>query len=131
MTEVNKTSLNAGLVVRKLLLESEVVMERTKKIFPLVTDKAELPYIVYRRMSLEHSPTKAGYPGADTVRVEVSVFTEKYGEGVELAEAVRQALDYSHGEAEDVRMRSCVLSDAEELWEDDAFVQNLVFTIKI
>lgn len=131
MAEFKKTSLNAGLVVRQVLMGSEVVRGHTGRIFPVVTDEAELPYIVYRRLSLDHSATKAGYPGADTVRMEVSVFTEGYGEGVELAEAVRQALDYSHGEAEGVRMRSCVLSDAEELWQDDAFVQNLVFTIKI
>lgn len=131
MAEVRKTSLNAGLIIRKILMESEAVTQRTKKIFPVVIDKAELPYILYRRAALEHNPTKAGQPGADTVQMEVNVYTAAYGEGVELAEAVRAALDYAQGEISGLKMRSCTLTDSEEGWEDDACVQNMTFTIKL
>jgi|LAHS01.1.fsa_nt_gb hypothetical protein len=131
MAEVRRTSLSAGLIIRKILLESEAVTQHTDKIFPVVIDKAELPYILYRRAALEHNPTKAGYPGADTVQMEVNVYTEAYGEGIELAEAVRSALDYAQGEVPGLKMRSCVLTDSEEGWEDDACIQSLVFTIKI
>ncbi|RRC99051.1 DUF3168 domain-containing protein [Prevotella sp. OH937_COT-195] len=131
MAEVRKTSLNAGLIIRKILMESEAVTQRTKKIFPIVIDKAELPYILYRRAALEHNPTKAGQPGADTVQMEVNVYTAAYSEGVELAEAVRAALDYAQGEISGLKMRSCTLTDSEEGWEDDACVQNMTFTIKL
>lgn len=131
MAEVRKTSLNAGLIIRKILLESEAVARLTRKIFPVVIDKADLPYILYRRAALEHNPTKAGQPGADTVQMEVNVYTAAYDEGVELAEAVRAALDYAQGEAGGLKMRSCTLTDSAEAWEDDACVQNMVFTIKI
>lgn len=131
MAEVRKTSLNAGLIIRKILMESEAVTQRTKKIFPVVIDKAELPYILYRRAALEHNPTKAGQPGADTVQMEVNVYTAAYAEGVELAEAVREALDYAQGEVPGLKMRSCTLADSEEGWEDDACVQNMTFTIKL
>nr|WP_158611158.1 DUF3168 domain-containing protein [Prevotella sp. OH937_COT-195] len=112
-------------------MESEAVTQRTKKIFPIVIDKAELPYILYRRAALEHNPTKAGQPGADTVQMEVNVYTAAYSEGVELAEAVRAALDYAQGEISGLKMRSCTLTDSEEGWEDDACVQNMTFTIKL
>lgn len=105
--------------------------KRTNKIFPIVIDKAQLPYILYRRAALEHNPTKAGLPGADTVTMEVVCYTAQYAEGVELAESVRAALDYSQGESAGVRMRSCMLTDSEEGYEDDAFMQQLVFQVKI
>lgn len=131
MGEVSKTSLNAGLIIRKILLESAAVVNRTKKIFPVVIDQATLPYILYRRAAFDHNPIKAGFPGADTVHIEINVYTETYNEGVELAEAVRAALDYSKGEVPGLSMRSCVLTGSEEGWEDDAYVQSLTFTIKI
>lgn len=126
-----KTSLSAGAVIRSILLSDEEVKKRTNKVFPIVIDNAQLPYILYRRASLQHNPTKAGMPGADTVTIEVVCYTAKYAEGVELAEAVRAALDYSKGERDGVQMRSCTLADSEEGYEDDAFLQQLVFQVKI
>lgn len=126
-----KTSLSAGAVIRDMLLRSEAVMQRTNKVFPIVIDKATLPYILYRRAALEHNPSKAGQPGADTVRIEVVCYTAKYVDGVELAEAVRETLDYAQGEKDGLRVRSCILVDSEEGYEDDAFVQHLDFNVKL
>lgn len=126
-----KTSLSAGAVIRAMLMGSEAVMQRTNKIFPIATDKALLPYILYRRAALEHNPTKAGQPGADTVTIEVVCYTAKYADGVELAEAVREALDYQQGESDGLTVRSCMLADSEEGYEDDAFVQHLDFIVKL
>lgn len=126
-----KTSLSAGAVIRDMLMKSEAVMQRTNKIFPIATDKALLPYILYRRAALEHNPTKARQPGADTVTIEVVCYTAKYADGVELAEAVREALDYQQGESDGLTVRSCMLADSEEGYEDDAFVQHLDFIVKL
>lgn len=128
---VSKTSLSAGEIIRAILVEDPEVAARTGKVFPVVEDNADLPYIVYRRTQLEQNPTKAPRPGADTVGIEVLCYTEHYGEGVELAEAVRTALDGKQGEIDGLVMRSCYLSDSEEAWQDDAYVQQLVFTVKI
>lgn len=130
-TTVPKTSLSVGEIIAAMLNGSEAVKERTNKIYPVVVDNAKLPYVAYRRTSLDKIPTKFGV-GADTVAIEVLCFTEKYGEGVELAEAVREALDQKQGTNADgaMTMRSCVLSDADEAWQDDAFVQQLVFAVK-
>lgn len=126
-----KTSLSAGSIIRDILLSNEEVKRRTNKVFPIVIDNAQLPYILYRRAALAHNPTKQGMPGADTVTMEVVCYTAKYAEGVELAEAVRQALDYASGEHDGVNMRSCTLADSEEGYEDDAFVQQLVYQVRI
>lgn len=126
-----KTSLSAGSVIRDMLLKDPEVKKRTNKVFPVVTDTAVLPYILYRRAAMEQNPTKTGYPGADTVVIEVVCYTEKYADGIELAEAVRAALDGKQGEKDGVVMRSCVLSDSEEGYDSDAYAQQLVFRVKI
>ena len=63
--------------------------------------------------------------------IEVICYTEKYSEGVELAEAVRAALDGKQSEKDGLVMRSCVLTDSEEGYDSDAYAQQLVFNIKI
>ena len=128
---VNKTSLSAGAIIRAVLLDNPVVAARTRKIFPVVTDQAELPYIVYRRASLESNPQKSGRPGTDMIELEILCCTASYAEGVELAEAVRGALDYTETEHDGLRLRACHLTASEESYEGDAYVQQLVFTAKM
>lgn len=133
MAVKHKTSLSAGELIREVLLDDPEVHSRVKKIFPVAVDEAKLPYILYRRAALSVRPQKAGQPGADTLQIEVLCFTESYAEGVELAEAVRAALDYKEAvnDAGDMRMRSCTLTDSEEAWQDDAFVQQMIFSVSI
>lgn len=127
---VSKSSLSAGEIIRDILVNNAEVAARAKKVFPVVEDSAELPYIVYRRTQLEQEPVK-GRRGADTVGIEILCYTQHYTEGVELAEAVRDALDGAQGEKDGLVMRSCYLADSEEAWQDDAYVQQLVFNVKI
>lgn len=127
---VSKSSLSAGEIIRDIMVNNAEVAARAKKVFPVVEDSAELPYIVYRRTQLEQEPAK-GRRGADTVGIEILCYTQHYTEGVELAEAVRDALDGAQGEKDGLVMRSCYLADSEEAWQDDAYVQQLVFNVKI
>ncbi len=128
---VPKTSLSAGKVIRAVLLEDPEVAKKTNKVFPVATDSAELPYILYRRTALSPTPQKSGKPGADEIQVEVICFTERYSEGVELAEAVRAALDQVDAEDDGLRLRSCLLIESEEAYQDDAYVQQLVFSMRM
>ena len=102
-----------------------------KESFPVVVDSAQLPYVAYRRSRLERNPTKAKAPGADTVQIDVNCYAATYEESIALAEAVRAALDYAQGEIPGLKMRSCTLADAEEFYEDDAFVESLAFKVQI
>ena len=126
-----KTSLSAGAVIRGILIADTDVTRIAKKVFPVVTDKAELPYVAYRRSRLEHNPTKAKNPGADTVQIDINCYAATYEKSIELAEAVRAALDYVQGEKDGLVMRSCTLVDGEEIYEDDAYVQCLTFQVQI
>ena len=126
---MKKTSLSTGSIVYDLLSRDAEVSARATKIYPVVADEARLPYIVYRRSRLEHAPAKPW--GADTVQVDVLCYAAAYSESVELAEAVRAALDYQKGEAGGIRMRSCTLADSSEDWTGVAYLQVLNFNIKI
>lgn len=126
----NKTSISAGLVIYSLLSENADVMAKAKKVYPVVADSATLPYVVYSVVGFTQTPVKSA-SGADSVDVQVSCYTEAYTDGVELAEAVRAALDGVTANLDGLVMRSCVLSDVGDGWQDDAYVQNLLFTCKI
>lgn len=128
---VPKTSLSVGAIVRDILMNDADVSSRVTKVFPVVTEKANLPYIAYRRSRTEHNPTKAKNPGADTVQLDLLCFTATYGDGIELAEAVRAALDYKQAEKDGLVMRSCTFAGGEEYYEDDAYVQELSFKINV
>lgn len=124
------TSLSAGLIINDILSSDETVASIATDVFPIVSDEAKLPYVSYRRINYDQDPVKSNY-GSDTIQVEVNCYAEKYAQSVELAEAVRAALDGVQKSVDDVMMRSCFLSSSSEDWENDAFVQSLVFTIKI
>ena len=126
---MKKTSLDAGSIIFEMLSNDREVMKRANKVFPVSDADAKLPYVIYRRSELEHSPAKP--QGADAVTMNVQCFAAKYRESVELAEAVRAALDYKEGSIDGLRMRSCTLVGGSEDWGNNAYVQELVFNIKI
>lgn len=127
----SKTSLSAGLLVRAVLLNDPEVSALTTRIFPVVTADDTLPYIQIRRRTMGETQMKTRSPIAGEVELELACFTGDYDQGVELAEAVRYALDNVQASYGDMYMRSCYLVDSEETFTDDAFVQLLAFRIKI
>lgn len=125
------TSLSAGAVIRDVLTHDAGVAAITSNVYPIITDEATLPYVLYRRTSLDHNTSKAGAPGADTVRIEVVCYAATYAGSIALAEAVRAALDYKQATVGTMTMRGCFLESADETWEDDAYGQQLIFNVKI
>ncbi|MBQ7212790.1 MAG: DUF3168 domain-containing protein [Muribaculaceae bacterium] len=124
------TSLSAGNIIYDILANDTAVKAIVTKVFPVVTDKAELPYVAYRREHLTHNAAK-NRRGADELVVMVNCYAETYSDSVELGEAVRAALDYSRGKYGDIEMRSCTLTDSSETYAEDAYIQQLEFTIRI
>lgn len=129
---VNNTILSAGLVICNVLKNNSDVQAITKgKIYPVVsTDKAILPYVVYRRAAIDSEQIKSG-KSSDKASIEIICFAENYEASIMLAEAVRAALDGKCFSQDNLVMRSCYLSDSEEVWQDDAFLQRLTFVINI
>jgi len=124
------TSISSGLVIYDMLTDNSTLMNMVTKVFPVITDQAILPYVCYRCSGMGQAPVKTGI-GADTLVLEVRCFAATYRESVELAEEVRETLDNQQGSFAGLRMRSCVLTNRVEDWSDDAFLQELEFTLKI
>lgn len=125
-----KTCLSAGEIVRAVLMGDPAVSERVKNVYPIVADASELPYIVYRRTGYEQTAVKSP-KGGDTVHIEVLCLAASYLESVEIAEAVRAALDGMQAEYEGLTIRGCTLEDSSEDWEADAYIQQLVFRCRM
>lgn len=129
----NVTALSAGQVIRDLLTGTPPIMQLATAVFPVVTAEATLPYIAFRRSKLitRSSASGGGSVSADTVEMELAVYSQEYAEGLKLAELVRETLDNKQVKSADLTMRACVLTDAAESFDGDAYIQQLTFTIKI
>lgn len=128
MLQTKPSILSAGAALYEILSKS--LKNDVTKVFPVVTDEATLPYICYRREGLEATPVKY-IPSADTALFSVACFAATYQGSVTLAEAVRSILDGYEGVTEQgLYIRSCMLTDAKEEWNNDAYVQMLTFTVR-
>lgn len=132
---VNKmnTSLSAGAVIAAVLLADEAVKAITENVIPVFSpvEQLRLPYIVYRRSKLNVRSVAGNVRGAESAEMEVACYAASYSGSVELAEAVRAALDRRQAEAGGMRMRCCTLIDSSEDYDDDAYIQTLVFDVKV
>lgn len=121
------SSISAARVVRSILLDSAVA-SKVNKIYPVVVDKADKPYIVFRRVSMIPARAK-NVIVEDSATIQILVVTDDYDSGLEIAEEVRKALDCRN--LSQYGVSECILTNAQETWMDDAYVQDLYFTIKM
>lgn len=129
---MSKTSISAGYIIAAILDSNEALQELgITGVFPIVSEKdAILPYISYQRTGLVQQPAKTG-KGADTAQLTITCFAADYEGSLQIAEAVREALDGMTAEYDEMRMRSCVLENSTEDWANDAYIQELVFSVRI
>lgn len=129
-----RTVLSAGLAIVRLLEASERVTALVgSKIYPVFSKKeVEAPYIIYRRAALESTQVKTGMP-ADSAIIDVWCYGSTYGQGVDIAEAVRTALECRQTSAGGLAVRRCTLIEAEEdaISPDGVMVQMMKFEIRI
>lgn len=117
-------------MIYKLLSEDEEVMGKVTKIYPVIADVAELPYIYYRRFDGEYTPVKTGV-GADTSIVEINCCAEDYESAVDLAELVRKVLDGRSASDQEMTMRVCRYVRSEDVYQDDAHKVVMEFKVSI
>lgn len=127
-----KTSISARYIIAAILGNDEALQGLgITDVFPTVLEKeAILPYISYQRTGMSQQAVKTGQ-GADAAQITVNCYAAEYEESLLIAEAVRAALDGRQATYEDMRMRSCTLEGSSEEWADDAYIQELVFNVKI
>lgn len=118
------SSISIGMALRDALMTDERVASLATACFPVGADDATLPYITYYCGEMVEAATK-DCRGYDRLRMFVECYSADYDSGVELAEAVREALR-NPGRG----MRGCFLADRKELRASGAFCQQMVFEIR-
>lgn len=121
-------SLQIGKVIYHILSNDTGIVDKVEnKIYPLVADvDTTFPFIVYRRTKVVPADSKDRFVYSEDIYVEVIVASDKYNEGVEIADLVRDSLQ--KGKYNDIK--DIQLSDADEEYKEDTFIQNLTFKIK-
>lgn len=100
-------------------------------VFPVVADvEVNYPFVAYMRTGINADYTKDGQ-SCDTVTVNIVCVADNYTASVDLANAVRAALDGKRYADDSVNIRQIKMDGATENFLDDAFVQELTFEIII
>lgn len=120
-------NFKVGSEIRKLLMASNSVTQKLgDKIFPLVANAGTLfPFLVYRRAAYRPASNK-DYQ-SEIVSIEIAIATVKYEEGVDIADAVADALNGKHTEIiEDIEITNIF-----EEYTDDTFIQKINLEINL
>ena len=126
--------------MRGLLEADSDLMEviPASKIFPLVVgENVKYPYITYVRDNIYPQYTKAAPCGGWTNSVSITyrVYTGFDGSahdlGEDLANRLRNALEWNSYQDEDIKIHPIELSSAIEYFSEDGFCQQLTFTTQV
>ena len=126
-------SILIGKLIYKLLANDGQMNKLVtyKNIFPLVANaETAYPFVVYSRTSLNVEYCKDGV-AEDIAEVQVLAVSDNYVESLDVANRIRSILELMKYKDNDIRVTECKLSSITEEFMEDAFIQRLVFTIKI
>ena len=125
-------SLQVGKAIYNLLSNDANVTGRVQnKIYPLIADTGTtFPFIVYRRTGIEPSDSKDRFIYKEDTYVEVAIASDKYNESIEIADSVKDALQGKRGNYSGINIQDIRMTNADEDYIEDTFIQNLTFNIK-
>ena len=125
-------SLQVGKAIYTLLSSNQQLVSMVDgNIFPLIAEiNTTFPFIVYKREAITPQYTK-DYWTSDEVMINIMVASDDYVESIEIADLVRQSLDQKKGEYSGIKIRDLRLTQADEDFIDDTYIQYLTFKIKI
>lgn len=121
---------NIGNIVRTILLNDEDVKAQvSNNIFPIVApENTADDFLVYRRAQYSKSSVKMGVY-EDKCELIIVAICSNYDNSIELASKVDNALTGKHTLENGIKL-DIALSDSTEMYEDDKYIQTLIFTIK-
>ena len=125
-------SLQVGKAIYNILSNDANVTSRVhNKIYPLIADTCTtFPFIVYRRTGIEPSDSKDRFIYSENTYVEVVIASDKYNESIEIADLVKDALQGKKGNYSGINIHDIRMTNADEDYIEDTFIQNLTFNIK-
>ena len=119
-----------GNEIRTLLLNDENIVEPVKtNIFPLIApESTEGDFIIYIREKYKKLAVKMGVY-QDECEVAVIGISDNYDNAIALASKIDNCLSGYHILENGVKIQ-ITLADSTETFEDDKYIETLVFTIK-
>ena len=120
-----------GDAIRDILIADQDVYEQVgNHIYPLVAaENTKGDFIVYLRQKYGRSYVKQGIY-EDECEVAVVAISENYDNAVKLASNIDAALSGRHTNDEDGCTVDIMLSDSTETFDDNKYIETLVFSIK-
>ena len=121
-------SLQIGKAIYHLLSKDSGIKEKVgSKIYPLIVEESTtFPFIIYKRTNITPNYTKGSYAVNESVMVDIVIASKDYIDTIELADYVRDALEGRRGNFAGVEIR---MTNADEDYIEDTFIQNLTFDI--
>lgn len=124
---------NNGLLVGKLIFltlsnDSAITEYVGDKIYPVVAPyEVTNPYIVFTRVNDSGTQySKDGVYG-DTINFQISVFSDKYIEAVEVANLVRNSFEDHRISNNELEIYNIRMTSASEQFVEDTYIQQLTF----
>ena len=121
-------SLQIGKAIYHILSNDTDVVDRVQnKIYPLIADvDTTFPFIIYKRTGITPADSKDRFIYSEDIYVDIVIASDKYNESIEIADLVRIALLKGGYDG----IKDINLTDADEDYIEDTFIQNLTFKIK-
>ena len=125
-------SLQVGKAIYNILSNDAKIIDSVEhKIYPLIADTGTtFPFIVYRRTGIEPSDSKDRFIYSENTYVEVVIASDKYNESIEIADLVKDDLQGKKGNYSGINIHDIRMTNADEDYIEDTFIQNLTFNIK-
>lgn len=132
MLGIMDNTILIGKYVRQFMIENRELTDLVpaEKIFPLLANAdTTFPFIVYSRDSLLPTYTK-DYLTNNTASITIIVVSDEYVESLEIANAVRHALEGYRYKDSTIDIHPIRLQSLTEETMDDAYIQRMQFTLQ-
>lgn len=125
-------SLLVGKHIYKILSENEKLNGYVgNKIFPIVAEEGtKYPFIIFSKTGINSSTSKDGLI-KDYVTIDIHIVTINYLEGCTIANEVRNLLDCSIYNDDELKITHIRLQNVAEAFQENAYVQTLTFEFQI
>lgn len=129
---IKTNSLLVTKYILKILESSEEVRKFfNDKIFPLEADfGSKYPFCAILRTGMRPASAKDGLY-EDNVYFSVVVVSDTYGSAIDGANLIRNNLDRTYYIDSEISIRSILLENATETWQDNKFFQELMFVANV
>ncbi|MCH5241795.1 MAG: DUF3168 domain-containing protein [Muribaculaceae bacterium] len=100
-------------------------------VYPCVATGNPTEFCVYRRAGYQGRDTKDRFNYEETINIVIAVVAPTYIRSIDLAQRVKDRLDGLRGRWDDKLIEDITMTNAVEEYGDDAYVQQLFFSITL